>query len=58
MKGTKLTGTVNMGGPDKPVDEELSGPLFADGASFADVVGCLPLAEGYSTTFRSPDLAP
>jgi hypothetical protein len=37
------------------VDAETGGPLFGEtGASF--LLGTLPLAEGYSTTFRNFDL--
>jgi hypothetical protein len=35
------------------VAAELGGELFADSASQWSVIGCLPLAEGYSATFRN-----
>ena len=54
--GSKAKGTVNMGGQDQAVDADLGGPLFADGAASFLAIGCLPLADGYSTTFRNFDL--
>jgi dipeptidyl aminopeptidase/acylaminoacyl peptidase len=47
--------TVDAGG-DKPISADLDGTIFADGAGANFVIGCLPLAEGYSTTFRNFDL--
>ena len=52
----KATGTMSMSGEDKPVSVDLDGPLFADAAGSTFVIGCLPLAEGYSTVFRNFDL--
>jgi hypothetical protein len=52
----KATGNVNMGGQDKKVAVDLGGPLFADAAGSMQVIACLPLAEGYSTTFRNFDV--
>jgi dipeptidyl aminopeptidase/acylaminoacyl peptidase len=52
----KATGTMNMNGQDKPISVDLDGPLFADAAGANSVIGCLPLAEGYTTTFRNFDL--
>jgi hypothetical protein len=34
----------------------LGGPLFADGAGSKQSVACLPLAEGYSATYRNFDV--
>lgn len=57
FNGNKVTGTMKyVGRPDKPVAVELSGPAFADSASSDVTIGCLPLAEGYSTTFRYFDI--
>ena len=55
FEGGKATGTMAMGGEPKPVTIELGGELFADGAS-SHVVALLPLAEGYTTTFRNLDV--
>ena len=54
--GGKATGTMAMGGDPKPVSVDLGGDLFADGAGANDVLALLPLAEGYTTTFRNLDV--
>ena len=54
--GNKAEGTMAMNGQDKPFALDLGGPLFADAAGSSQAIGCLPLAEGYSTTFRNLDL--
>ncbi len=56
FSGDKAVGNVNMNGTDKPVSVDLGGPLFADGAGSKQSIACLPLAEGYSTTFRDFDV--
>jgi hypothetical protein len=56
FRGNKVTGTTNRSGQDKPVAVDLGGPLFAGGAGSDVTVGCLPLADGYSTTFRNFDI--
>jgi dipeptidyl aminopeptidase/acylaminoacyl peptidase len=52
----KASGTVAMGGPPKPVTVDLGGVPFADGAGAHDVLARLPLADGYTTTFRNFDV--
>lgn len=52
----KATGTINMGGQEKPLTADLGGPVFADSGGALHVIGCLPLAEGYNTTFRNFDM--
>jgi dipeptidyl aminopeptidase/acylaminoacyl peptidase len=54
--GSKVTGSLAMGGDPKPFDLDSGGPLFAEGASAQVALGALPLAEGYSVTFRTFDL--
>jgi dipeptidyl aminopeptidase/acylaminoacyl peptidase len=54
--GGKATGTMAMGGVPKQVSVDLGGPLFADGGGSHAVVAALPLAEGYSATFRNFDV--
>ena len=54
--GGKATGTLEMGGNKTPVSVDLGGALFADGPGAAQVIASLPLAEGYTTTFRNLDL--
>jgi dipeptidyl aminopeptidase/acylaminoacyl peptidase len=51
----KATGSVNMGGGDKPVDVETGGPIFAEGPGAPQAIAALPLADGYTTTFRNFD---
>lgn len=52
----KATGTVAMGGDPKPVAVEVGGELFADGVGSYEAIASLPLADGYSTTFRNFDV--
>jgi dipeptidyl aminopeptidase/acylaminoacyl peptidase len=52
----KATGTMEMNGEDQSISVDLDGPLFADGAGSNFVLGCLPLAGGYSTVFRNFDV--
>jgi len=54
--GNKAAGKMNMNGEDKPIAADLGGPLFADGAGADQVIACLPLADGYTTTFRNFDV--
>jgi dienelactone hydrolase len=54
--GNKAAGNVNMGGQDKPVSVDLGGPLFANAAGAKQAISCLPLAEGYTTTYRNFDV--
>jgi len=52
----KATGTMSMNGQSRPISADLGGVLFADGAGANDAVAALPLAEGYTTTFRNFDI--
>jgi dipeptidyl aminopeptidase/acylaminoacyl peptidase len=52
----KMSGEMKMGGQAKPVSADLGGELFADGAGAALVLATLPLADGYTTTFRNFNL--
>ena len=54
--GNKASGTMSMNGQSKPVDVDLGGAIFADGAAAHAVIGTLPLAEGFQTTFRNFDV--
>jgi dipeptidyl aminopeptidase/acylaminoacyl peptidase len=54
--GNRAAGTVKINGQDKPIAVDLGGPLFADAAGAQQVIACLPLAEGYATSFRNFDL--
>ena len=52
----KLSGTTTMNGQSKPIDVDPGGALFADGAGAFDVLAALPLANGYSLSFRNFDV--
>lgn len=55
--GNKVTGTsTNANGQDKPIAVDLAGPIFADATGSMVTIGCLPLADGYSTTVRDWDI--
>ncbi len=56
FKDNKASGTMNMGGQSRPIEADLGGPLFADGAGVGAVLATLPLTEGYWTTFRNFDV--
>jgi hypothetical protein len=56
FNGSKVTGTMAINGQSKPVNIDLGGPDFADGASSMDVIAALPLADGYQTTFYNFDV--
>ncbi|HEX6730343.1 MAG TPA: hypothetical protein VF074_10050, partial [Pyrinomonadaceae bacterium] len=53
---SKVTGTTTMNGQSKPIDVDTGGALFADGAGAFDVLAALPLANGYSLSFRNFDV--
>jgi dipeptidyl aminopeptidase/acylaminoacyl peptidase len=56
FKDGKATGTMARGGEPKPISADLGGPLFADGAGAWDAIAQLPLAEGYTATYRNFDV--
>ncbi|MFN0109278.1 MAG: alpha/beta fold hydrolase [Blastocatellia bacterium] len=56
FKANKASGAMSMNGQARPIVADTGGAVFADGAGGFSVVGALPLAEGYSTTFRNFDL--
>jgi dipeptidyl aminopeptidase/acylaminoacyl peptidase len=51
-KGTTISGMIDMGAQQIPVNAEMPAPVFADDAALEMTIGALPLAEGYSTTYR------
>src|SRR5262249_44834454 len=53
--GGKAAGEMSMGGQKKPIAAELGGAIFADAAGGPASIACLPLTEGYSTTYRNFD---
>jgi hypothetical protein len=52
----KAGGSLSINGVQQPISADLGGPLFADSAGWPEVIACLPLAEGYVTSFRNFDL--
>ncbi len=54
--GDKATGTMTMNGTDKPISADLGGPLFADATGTQQCLAALPLADGYTTTYRNFDM--
>ena len=56
VKNNKAVGTMSMNGQPKPINADLGGALFADGAGSFNVISTLPLAENYQTSFRNYDI--
>jgi dipeptidyl aminopeptidase/acylaminoacyl peptidase len=56
FSGDKAVGNMNLNGKDQPISVDLGGPLFADAAAAKQSISCLPLAEGYSATYRNFDV--
>ena len=56
VEPTQVTGTTTMNGQSTPLAVESGGALFADGAGAFDVIASLPLADGYSLSFRNFDV--
>jgi hypothetical protein len=54
--GNRVTGTIKRSGSDEPFALDVSGPLFPGQAGSNITIGHLPLADGYSTTFRDFDI--
>jgi type IV secretory pathway TrbL component len=52
----KATGTMAMGEAPKAFSVDLGGELYADGSGAFESIACLPLAEGYSATYRNFDV--
>jgi len=52
----QLTGKTTMNGQVTPLAIDPGGALFADGAGAFEVIASLPLANGYSLSFRNFDL--
>jgi len=56
FKNNKATGSMDVGGGAKAIAVETGGALFADGSGAYHTLATLPLAEGYTATFRNLDL--
>ena len=52
----KASGTMSMNGQTRPISADLGGVLFGDGAGANDAIAALPLAEGYTATYRNFDI--
>jgi hypothetical protein len=52
----KLSGSMVMNGQTTAIDSDPGGALFADGAGTFEVIASLPLADGYSLSFRNFDV--
>ncbi|MEW6734762.1 MAG: prolyl oligopeptidase family serine peptidase, partial [Acidobacteriota bacterium] len=56
FKDNKANGTMTLNGQTRPINADLGGALFADGAGANYVIASLPLSEGYTATFRNFDV--
>ena len=56
FSGDKATGNMNTNGQDHAVSVDLGGPLFANAAGAKQSISCLPLAQGYTITYRNFDV--
>lgn len=54
--GNKATGKMSMQGQDQDIAVDLGGPIFADAAGGDQVIASLPLAIGYTASYRNFDL--
>jgi len=52
----KVSGSTTVNGQVTPIDADPGGALFADGAGTFEVIASLPLADGYSLSFRNFDM--
>lgn len=52
----RAAGTITANGQEKTISAEIGGALFADAAGSLQVLGCLPLAPGYTLAYRNFDL--
>jgi dipeptidyl aminopeptidase/acylaminoacyl peptidase len=56
FKDNKATGTMTVNGTARSVAVDVGGLIIGDGAGAFEVIGRLPLAEGYATTLRNFDV--
>jgi len=54
--GNKASGKMSMSGQDQAIAVDLGGPIFANAAGGNQVIATLPLAMGYTRTFRNFDV--
>jgi dipeptidyl aminopeptidase/acylaminoacyl peptidase len=56
VAANKAAGKINAAGREIPISVDLATPLFAAGPGAPQSVAALPLADGYTTTFRNLDV--
>ena len=56
FKDNKATGSMTINGKATPIAADSNGAVFADGGGAFDVVATLPLADGYTVSFRNFDV--
>lgn len=56
FQDNKVTGSMKINGTDRPVAADTAGPVFPEVSAVPAVLACLPLAEGYATSFRTFDV--
>jgi dipeptidyl aminopeptidase/acylaminoacyl peptidase len=56
FRDNKATGSMNMNGQERPISVDVGGPLFGDAAGGPQAIASLPLADGFTTTFRNFDI--
>ena len=56
FSGGRAAGKMSSKGQERTIYANLGGPLFADAAGSMQAIGCLPLADGYTLTYRNFDL--
>ena len=49
----KAQGEMKMNSQSRPIDVDLGGETFADGPGSGNIIAMLPLAEGYTATYRN-----
>ena len=55
FQDNKATGSMKMNGADKPIAVDIAGPVFPEAMAAPAMLACLPLADGYTTAFRTFD---
>lgn len=53
VKDGKVTGKMSGMGPERPINVDLGGPLFADAGDMFLTLATIPLTEGYTATYRN-----
>ncbi len=56
VEDSKAHGTLNMAGQERPIDVELGGAIFSDGAGAHEALAARALSEGFTATYRTLDL--